>query len=71
MKVHVDMDKCICSGMCITIAPSLFDLDKGGRLVIIKGCELSNTEQKEAQDAAMCCPVEAIELLEHEETAIA
>lgn len=61
MKVHVDMKKCICAGMCVTIAPNLFDLDENNRLVVVKSENLDEAEQKEAIDAVACCPVEAIE----------
>lgn len=63
MKVHVDMKKCICSGMCITIAPKLFDLDAKGKLVVIKAGELDTEEAEQGHNAAVCCPVEAIEMI--------
>ncbi len=63
MKIHVDMDKCICAGMCISTAPKLFELDSDGRLVVIKTGGLNDEELRLAEDAALCCPAEAIQLI--------
>jgi ferredoxin len=63
MKIHVDMDKCICAGMCISTAPKLFELDSDGRLVVINTGSLNDEELRLAEDAALCCPAEAIELV--------
>lgn len=62
MKIDVDMTRCVCAGMCISLAPSLFDLDGNARLIVIKSECTSAKEIKEAQDALACCPVEAIRL---------
>lgn len=62
MKIEVDMNKCICAGMCVSLAPSLFDLDGNARLIVIKSECTNPGEIKEAQDATACCPVEAIRL---------
>ncbi|WP_028223131.1 ferredoxin [Paraburkholderia oxyphila] len=62
MRIDVDMKKCICAGMCISLAPTLFDLDGNSRLIVIKSECTSPDDIKEAQDAMACCPVEAIRL---------
>lgn len=62
MKVEVDMKKCICAGICISLAPTLFDLDENPRLVVIKSECTRAGEIREAEDAMACCPVEAIRL---------
>ncbi|NML32370.1 ferredoxin [Paraburkholderia antibiotica] len=62
MKIEVDMKKCVCAGMCISLAPSLFDLDGNSRLLVIKDECSSAGEIRQAQDAMACCPVEAIRL---------
>ncbi|MFM0237056.1 ferredoxin [Paraburkholderia phytofirmans] len=62
MRVEVDMKKCICAGMCVSLAPTLFDLDGNSRLMVIKSECSSPGDIKEAQDAMACCPVEAIRL---------
>jgi ferredoxin len=60
--VDVDMKKCICSGMCTTIAPDVFRLDDDGKLVVLRR-NLAGDEIGAVRDAVACCPVEAISLL--------
>ena len=64
MKIEVDMKKCVCAGMCISLAPTLFDLDENARLIVVKSECTAPKEIKEAEDAIACCPVEAIRLTE-------
>jgi ferredoxin len=61
MRLIVDRDKCIGSGMCTGIAPSFFKLDETGDLVVLMGV-LSAQEVEPVQDAIDCCPVEALAL---------
>ena len=60
--VDVDMKKCICSGMCTTIAPGVFRLDDDGKLVVLRRNPFVD-EIAAVKDAVACCPVEAISLL--------
>jgi ferredoxin len=64
--VDVDMRKCICSGMCTTIAPGVFKLDDDGKLVVLRR-NLVGEEIAMVKDAIACCPVEAISLLKESE----
>ena len=59
MRVAVDRDRCIGSGMCTTIAPALFDMDDDGVLIVIKETPAPN-EQRSLLDAVACCPVDAL-----------
>jgi len=61
MKVVVDMETCIGSGMCTTIAPTVFALDDQGVLVLLKADIPDDSEEAGlVRDACFCCPVEAI-----------
>ncbi len=60
MKIVVDRELCIGSGMCTTIAPSVFELSPEGELVLIHGDELEPSEIAAVEDAVACCPVEAL-----------
>lgn len=61
MKVVVDMEMCIGSGMCTTIAPTVFDLDDAGELILLKDEVADDTDEARlVRDAVACCPVEAI-----------
>lgn len=59
MRVEVDWDRCIGSGMCTTIAPALFDLDDDGAMIVVK--ETPEPDQERSLlDAVACCPVNAL-----------
>jgi ferredoxin len=59
-RVAVDWDKCICSGMCLAAAPSVFDIADGAQMVLVHGSELSAGEVGAVEDAIACCPAEAL-----------
>ena len=59
MRVSVDRDRCIGSGMCTTIAPALFDMDDDGVLIVVKDTPAPH-EQRSLLDAIACCPVDAL-----------
>lgn len=59
-RVVVDHETCITSGMCTSIAPEIFQIDDGKLKILI---ELSTDElQEKAENAVMCCPVEALSI---------
>jgi ferredoxin len=59
MRVHVDMEKCIGSGMCTGFAPDVFELDDAGTLRLLAETVPAHAEPA-VGDAVACCPVEAI-----------
>lgn len=61
-RVAVDWDKCICSGMCLAAAPSVFDIADDGQMVLLHGAELAPEEVSGVEDAIACCPAEALAL---------
>jgi ferredoxin len=60
MKVRVDLDRCIGSGMCTTYAPQLFELVEDGTHVRLLADEVPEGLETVVEDAVACCPVEAI-----------
>ena len=59
MKIEIDWSRCIGSGMCVGIAPHLFELDDKGKLIV--SIEEPGEDQRATVEAAeACCPVEAI-----------
>jgi ferredoxin len=60
MKVRVDLDRCIGSGMCTTYVPQLFELAKDGTHVIVLDENVPEGLENAVEDAIACCPVEAI-----------
>lgn len=61
-RVVVDWGKCIHSGMCLSAAPSVFDLGDDGQMVLLHGDVLGTDEVDGVQDAVACCPAEALAL---------
>lgn len=59
MRIHVDMETCIGSGMCTGFAPDVFELDDEGTLQLLADVVPADAERA-VSDAAACCPVEAI-----------
>ncbi|WJK41332.1 ferredoxin [Solwaraspora sp. WMMA2056] len=64
MKIRLHTDRCIGSGMCAAIAPTVFDQDPDTMLVLPRDLSPSAEKWAAAAAAADCCPVSAIELLE-------
>lgn len=65
MKVVVDKTRCVGSGMCTSIAPTFFDLDDDGSLVVKNDGEVDPSDAQAVtavEDAVACCPMEALRL---------
>jgi ferredoxin len=60
-KVSVDKNVCICSAMCVAIAPGRFVLDKRQQSTPV---EAEIDPDEEVRDAAASCPSEAISLVD-------
>ena len=60
-KISVDKNVCICSAMCVTIAPGRFVLDEQQRSDLVEA-EIDPDEL--VRDAAASCPSEAISLVD-------
>jgi ferredoxin len=61
VKVSVDRDRCITSGMCTSIAPEIFQIGDDGKLSILME-DLPDDLVDKADSAVLCCPVEALSL---------
>ena len=60
-KISVDKDVCICSAMCVALAPGRFVLDEQQRSGPV---EAEIDPDEEVRDAAASCPSEAISLVD-------
>lgn len=60
MKIIVDRNLCISTGMCTSIAPANFELDETGTLVIIE--EFDRSALDSIESAVACCPMGAISI---------
>ena len=57
MKVKVDRDLCIGVSNCVAIAPTVFELDKENKAVVL---EPSSVDDETLLEAAESCPENAI-----------
>jgi len=57
LKVEVDRDLCISLGNCAAIAPTAFDLDDEGKVVIL---DPHSVDEEIILAAAESCPAKAI-----------
>lgn len=60
MKINIDQEKCIGCGSCTAVCPDVFELDDNSKARLKQGKE--EADDKNAQEAADICPVQAIEI---------
>ncbi|GAB2811116.1 ferredoxin [Streptomyces daliensis] len=65
LRVDVDRERCIGSGMCALTAPEVFDQDLDDGLVLLLDAEPPAPRRTAARTAAGACPAGAITLREH------
>lgn len=61
MKIKVDLDLCQSHGLCVEVAPEVFELRDDGFLYLLAGAEESVAQHK-VEKAATECPTGAIAL---------
>jgi ferredoxin len=59
MKVHVKQEHCIGAGQCVLTAPTVFDQDDYGIVVLLKDSP-ADTEIDVVKQAADLCPANVI-----------
>jgi ferredoxin len=59
MKVKVDMELCRGYAICAGIAPSYFEMDPQGDLMLLQD-EVADTDIEAIRESAMICPQQAI-----------
>ena len=57
MKVRVDRDLCVGIRNCVAVAPTVFQLDKENKAVVL---DISSVNEDKIMSAAESCPVNAI-----------
>ena len=58
-KVVVDFNVCQDHGQCVFAAPEVFEIDPGGKMVVLLA-EPDEAMRAAVEDAADVCPVQAI-----------
>ena len=61
MRILIDQERCIGSGMCLGITPDVFSLNDKGKAVAVATDGAMRTA---VESAVVCCPVEAISVEE-------
>jgi ferredoxin len=64
MKVTVDQDKCVSSGMCVMNAGAIFDQRDDDGVVVLLVDQPGPEQAEEARNAATACPALAIHIEE-------
>jgi ferredoxin len=60
MRVHVDMKLCQSHGMCVYMAPEVFELDDDDLLRYSE--QVDTSRRREVEEAIKACPAHAISL---------
>lgn len=66
MKVTVDQDRCVSSGMCVMNAADVFDQNDDDGVVVLLVSEPATEHAEETRKAAAACPALAIHIEESE-----
>lgn len=62
MRIVIDADRCIGSGMCANLAPDVFDLGDDCKAVAVVE-HPAEGQRSAVESAVVCCPVDAISLV--------
>ncbi|MCA2216007.1 ferredoxin [Jidongwangia harbinensis] len=63
IRVATDRDRCIGSGMCVLIAPAVFDQDPDDAVVVLLDESPPETARPAVEQAVDRCPAAVIRLL--------
>ena len=68
MKVVVDVERCLCAGNCLAVAPEVFDQDDDSGRVILVDQPPPEELRAAVEHAALMCPGMAISVVDDEAT---
>ena len=60
-RIDVDRDRCVGSGMCEALAPTVFEVDDGGFLALLRP-EPAEDDVPDVRNAVLACPTRALAL---------
>jgi ferredoxin len=60
-RIDVDRDRCVGSGMCEALAPTVFEVDDDGVLAVLRP-EPAEDDVPDVRDAVLACPTRALAL---------
>lgn len=56
MRITADVDRCVGSGQCVLIDPTVFDQDEYDGTVVLLSEEVEGEAEEHAREAAHNCP---------------
>ncbi|WP_432003434.1 ferredoxin [Streptomyces sioyaensis] len=59
MRVRIEPERCVASGQCVLVAPTVFDQDDEGIVVLLKD-QPDDIEHQAVQESVHLCPAAAI-----------
>jgi ferredoxin len=62
-RVEVDRDRCVGSGTCEALAPTVFEVDDDGVLAVVRS-RPGQDELPDVRDAVTACPTRALALVD-------
>jgi ferredoxin len=62
MNIEIDGDRCVASGQCVMLVPTIFDQDDDGTVVLLKN-KPSADEEPGVIESIRVCPASAIAAL--------
>lgn len=62
MRVGSDENRCALTGLCTSLAPGVFRIDDDARLEVSR--EFDESLRPAIEDAVICCPTQAISLVD-------
>lgn len=62
MRVAADRDRCVGAGMCVLLAPAVFDLDPDQGLVVLLDESPPETHRSVVEQAVESCPAAVLRL---------
>jgi ferredoxin len=60
MKIRVDAESCVASGMCAFTAPEVFDQSEENGVVVVKCSEPPEEQHEAVRQAVWNCPAQVI-----------
>jgi ferredoxin len=63
VRIAADRDVCIGAGMCVLVAPKLFDQDVDEGLVVVLSDPVAAEDLSAAEEAVSSCPSGALSLV--------
>ncbi|MBG6237238.1 ferredoxin [Mycetocola sp. CAN_C7] len=66
MKVLADTEVCVAAGVCLTLAPAVFDQDDEVGKVILLNPNPDADDYEAVRDAVLSCPSAALRLVDDE-----